>query len=96
MKSRPIRVALIAAVALTSPLLAFAADRPPIHVPSKTEMQNRDGITRAVQQGKGGGMPRNQEVRANAYRSQTAAENQVVKEKPKTGYPNWGDTAFRK
>jgi hypothetical protein len=60
-------------------------------------MQNRDGITRAVQQGKGGGgISRNQEVRANAYRSQTAAESQVVKEKPRTGYPNWGDPAFRK
>jgi hypothetical protein len=48
------RVAVLTALALTSPLLSLAGSQPAkVHVVSKSEMQNRTDITRAVQQGKG-------------------------------------------
>ena len=73
MKLRSIRTAVLSTLVLASPLLTVAGSQSTgMHVPSQSEMQNRDGVTRAVQQGKGGGMTRNQGVRANAYRSQTA------------------------
>jgi hypothetical protein len=96
MKSRSIRMALLSAFVLGSPLLTFAASQRPIHVPSKDEIQDRTGITRAVQQGKGGGMSRNQVVlRANAYRLQTPEESQAIRDKSDATLPK-GDSAFRK
>ncbi len=65
MKSR-FRVALLSALMMTSPLLSFAGGEHVIRTPSKDEAQDRTGITRAVQYGKGTGMTRNQGVRANA------------------------------
>lgn len=92
MRSRSIKVALASAFMLTSPLLTFAGGQPAkVRMLSKSEMQDRTGITQAVQQGKGTGMTRNQVIRANAYRSQTAEESPARRDGP-----NWGDTAFRK
>jgi hypothetical protein len=95
MKSQ-LRVAMLSALVLTSPLLSFAAGQHLIRVPSNEEMQDRSGITRAVQYGKGTGVTRNQEVSANAFREQTAAESQVVKEQPKSENSNLSDKALRK
>ena len=54
MKPQFSRVAVLTALALTSPLLSLAASQPAkVHVVSKSEMQNRADVTRAVQPGKG-------------------------------------------
>lgn len=97
MKLRSIRTAVLSTLVLASPSLTVAASQSTgMHVPSQSEMQNRDGVTRAVQQGKGGGMTRNQGVRANAYRSQTAGENPTVRDASGGVGSKRSDTAFRK
>jgi hypothetical protein len=98
MKLSSIKVALLPALVLTSALLAVAAGQPKVHMLSKDETQDLTGATRAVQQGKGGGMSRNQLVfRGNAYRSQTAAEeSRTAKDGSIGANSNWHDTAFRK
>jgi hypothetical protein len=94
--SRSIRVALLSVVGLASPMLSFAGGQPAVvRSSSRSEAQDRTGITRAVQQGKGAGATRAQGIQANASRSQTPAESQVVKEF-RTGSPNWSDPAFHK
>jgi hypothetical protein len=97
MKSRSIQVALLSAVMLTAALPTFAAGQPRIR---KTEPQDLTGATRAVQQGKGGGWTRNDEViRANAYRSQTSAQDaRAVAANDESGaaHQKWGDSSFRK
>jgi|HubBroStandDraft_4_1064222.scaffolds.fasta_scaffold914563_2 hypothetical protein len=77
-------------------MLSFAGGQPKIHRYSPDEGQDRTGITRAVQYGKGTGTTRNDGVQVNAAREQKPAESQVVKEKAKTGNPNYSDPAFRK
>jgi hypothetical protein len=97
MKSRSIRVALLAALVLTSPLFPFAGGQPAkVRLPSKSEMQNAAGVTPAVQQGKGTGTSRNQGVRGNAWRLQTAEDNPAVRDESGAAHQNWSDSAFRK
>jgi len=96
MKLRSIRIAMVATLALVCPLTIAASQSTGMHVPTKSEMQNRDGVSRAVQQGKGSGRTRNTEVRANAYRSRTAGENPTVKDGSGVADSNRGDIAFRK
>jgi len=96
MKSKSVRIALLPALMLMSPVIGFAGGQHLIRVPSKDEAQDRSGITPAVQYGKGTGMTRNEGVRANAYREQTPAESQVVKDQAKAGQSKPDDTAFRK
>lgn len=97
MKLQTIRTAVFSALVLVSPSLTFAGNQSTgMRVPSKSEMQNRDGVTRAVQQGKGNGMTRNQGVRANAYRSVTAGERSAIIDKSGAVRSTLGDTAFRK
>jgi hypothetical protein len=93
MKSRSIKLALLSAFALMSPLLTFAGDHPgQMHRYSNNEIENRDGVTRDVQQGKRAGVSRNQLVlRGNANRSETPEGNSAD-----VAGPNWGDSAFRK
>jgi hypothetical protein len=96
MKSRSFRLALLSAIALTSPLLPFAGSQP-AKVRNYTNRETLDASpTRALQQGKGSGMSQNQTVRANAWRSQTAEDSLKLREKPATTHINWGDSAFRK
>jgi hypothetical protein len=83
MKSQSIRVAVFSAFVLTSPLLIFAAGQPKLHTPGKSAIQDLSAAPRAVQQGKGGGMSRKQEVLPAPAESAAAR-------------PNSGDTAFRK
>ena len=93
MKSQMIKAALISAFVLASPMLSFAGGQPAkMHKDDTT--QDRTGTTRAVQQGKGSGLTRNEGVQADAYRAQTPAESQVAKEQSSPGRPV--DTAFHK
>lgn len=97
MKSRFVRVALLSAVVLASPLLTFAGNQPKIHKYSKEEAQDRTGITRAVQQGKGTGMSRSEgTIRANAYREQTTGATSATTSRLATGQVKLSDPAFTK
>jgi hypothetical protein len=94
MKSTSIKVMLLSAFAVASPLLTLAGDRavPPS---GKDHAQDRIEIGRALQQGKGSGISLNQVViRANASRVQTAEEKSVVKEQPVAPRSNLSDPAF--
>jgi hypothetical protein len=96
MKSTLIKVMLLSAFALASPLLTLAGDRavPPS---GKDHAQDRTEIGRALQQGKGSGMSLSQVViRTNASRVQTAEEKSVVKKQPVAPRSNLSDTAFHK
>jgi len=96
MNLRSIRTAVLSTLVLASPLAFAGSQSTGMHVPGQSELQNRDGVTQAVQQGKGSGVTRNTEVRANAYRSQTAGENPTVGNGSGTADSNRGDIAFRK
>jgi hypothetical protein len=75
MKSRFMRVAVLSALAVTSPALIFAAGQPKLHMLSKSEMQDLSGATPAVQQGKGAGLSRNYaETGASEFHLATAKE----------------------
>jgi hypothetical protein len=96
MKSRSMRVALLSAFVLTSPLLTFAGGQPAkVRMPSK-ETQNPAGVTQAVPQGKGTGISRNQGVRANAWRLETAEDGPALKDESGAVRTNWSDPAFVK
>jgi hypothetical protein len=84
MKSRFIRVAVLSALSLTSPVLIFAAGQPKLHMLSKSQMQDLSGATPAVHQGKGAGLSRN-------YSELPPPEDQSYAERLKHS-----DTAFRK
>lgn len=97
MKSRFVRVSLLSAVVLVTPLLTFAGGQPKIHPVSKEEAQDRSGITKSINQGKGAGMTRSEGViRANAYREQTAADRSATKAQTVAAHPKMGDPAFTK
>ena len=93
MKSRFTRLALLSAVVLTTPLLTFAGGQPArARMVGTAEMQDRTGLSRGIQQGKGAGLSLSRPViRADAYRARTPAETQS----PRTQSPQ-SDTAFRK
>ena len=96
MKSRSIKVMLLSAFVIASPLLTFAGEQavPPS---GKVYVQDRTEIGRALQQGKGGGMSLSQvAIRANANRVQTADEKGIVKDQPVAPRSNLSDTAFHK
>jgi hypothetical protein len=97
MKSQFVRVALLTAVVLTSPLLTFAGSQAKIHPYSKTEAQDRTGITRAVQQGKGTGISLSDgAIRANAYREQTTEQRPAATVQPLAPQAKLSDPAFTK
>ncbi len=101
MKLRSIRVALLSAFALASAALSFAGDQPgKMHMLSKSQMQDRTGMTPAVQQGKGAGMTRSQVVlRGDTDRSDTAADRPALppaEDSFADPQPTSSDTAFRK
>jgi hypothetical protein len=62
------RMTIVAAALLSIPALTFAGGQPAkVRMPGKADVQDRAGITRAVQQGKGTGMSRRQTAnRANS------------------------------
>jgi len=90
MKSRFARVLVFSALSLT-PSLIFAGGQPKLHMPSKSEMQHLSGATRAVQQGKGGGLTRN-EAPSNPVAS--SVRNNDLKTAARQNSDS--DSAFRK
>jgi hypothetical protein len=97
MKSRFVRAALLSAFVLVTPLATFAGGQSKIWPVSKAEAQDRTGIKRSINQGKGAGMTRSEGViRANAYREQTAADQPTTKAQTVAGNPKMGDPAFTK
>lgn len=91
MKYLTIKVALISAIALTNPLLTFAGGQPAkVQTISKNETHNFAGAARAVQPGKGTGISRDQVVRTNADRAETAKDSSIAM------HANPGDSAFHK
>lgn len=96
MKSRSTRLILISAYLIASPLVVLAGGQPKVHRVTKQEEQDRTGISRAVQQGKGGGKSvSSQIIRANAYRSETPEESRNVVQ-PSSKRSSWNDSAFHK
>jgi len=83
MKSRSIRIAVLSAGIVTSPMLSFAAGQPKLHMPGKSEAQDLSGASRPVQQGKGSGVTRYQ---SNPRTSEISA----------AARPNRSDSAYRK
>jgi hypothetical protein len=76
---------------LVIPFFGFAAGQSRIR---PVELYTSDGVTRAVQQGKGSGTMRIQaSSQGNAYRVQTAQDSGALKDPAR---PNSGDSAMRK
>ena len=100
MKFRFIRVAVLSAFVLTSPLLIFAAGQPKLRMLSKNEIEDVDGVSQAVQQGKGAGLSRSQVVlrsnRASDYHLRTATELPAPADESSASHPNRSDSALRK
>jgi len=92
MKPRSVKIALLAALALTNPLLTFAGEQP-AKERNTTSTEDLSGTSRAVPQGKGTGVTRPQEVPADAYRAEKAEDATA---KTPAVRPNPGDSAFRK
>jgi hypothetical protein len=76
-------------------MLAFAGNQTPIH-PTRTEAQDVQGATPAVQYGKGTGMTRNQTAPANANRVQTAQDSGKVRTDADPATTPVRDSAYRK
>jgi hypothetical protein len=98
MKSRFVGLALLSVFVLVTPLLTFAGGQPAkMRWVSKEEAQDRTGITRSINQGKGAGMTLSQRViRANAYREQTADDRSATTAQTVAVHPKAGDPAFTK
>lgn len=88
-----IKVATLSALVLTSPLFVFAGQQPS-KVRDTRDSQVIAGAARAVQQGKAGGLSRDQVVRANANRVETVRDSAKVDQNAVR--PNPGDSALRK
>jgi hypothetical protein len=97
MKSQTVKMLLLAASILASPVLTFAGGQPNrVYTPGKNESQDRAGVGRNLNQGKGAGLTRNDVVlRGNAYRSETAQDSQALKQSSSAA-PNWNDLGFHK
>jgi hypothetical protein len=98
MKSRSVKLVLLAASILANPVFTFAGGQPNwVYTPPRNEAQNLAGVARTVNQGKGAGMTRSDvALQGNAYRSQTPADNKAVRSTPDTTGPNYNDLAFHK
>ena len=88
-----IKVATLSALVLMSPLFVFAGQQP-ARVRDTRDSQNMDGAARAVQQGKAGGLSRDQVVRTNANRVETVRDSAKVDKNAVR--PNSGDSALHK
>ncbi len=98
MKSRFIRVAVLSALSLASPVLIFAAGQPKLHMLSTSQMQDLSGATPAVHQGKGAGLSRNytEVPRTSDFHLATAKELPAPEDPSYAARLNYSDTAFRK
>ena len=98
MKIRFLRMAVLSTVVLGSALVTLAGDQPArMYRYTKNATEDRTGVTRAVQQGKGGAVTRNERtLRGNAYRSDTTKQRPEATDRSAGMSPNLADTAFRK
>jgi hypothetical protein len=87
----PIKVATLSALVLVSPLFAVAGQQSKVRDVRESYL---GGATRAVQQGKAGGMSRDQVVRTEANRVETVRDSAKVEKN--VARPNPGDSALRK
>jgi hypothetical protein len=96
MQSQSVRVALLSALMLTSPLFTFAAGQSRVHAASKSDIQQPVGAPQAVQFGKGTGISRNQPVTPeNTLHLQTAVKS-LLADQSANLIPKGSDSAFRK
>jgi hypothetical protein len=94
MRYLSIRAAVLSATMLAIPFYAFAAGQSRVR---PIERYTGEGVTRAVQQGKGSGTMRNQAfLQGNAYRVRTAQDQGALKDAARAATPNLGDSAKRK
>jgi hypothetical protein len=97
MQHRSTRVAVLSVLAMTSPVLIFAAGQPKLRGLSQSEMQDLSGATQAVQQGKSSGRSRRNEVPiASDYHLATAKDLPAPGNEPVDEGLNRRDSAFRK
>jgi hypothetical protein len=98
MKLQSVKMVLLAAAILASPVLTFAGGQPNhVYTPPKNEAQDSAGISQNVDQGKGAGMTRSDAVlRGNAYRSETGEDSQSLNAKTSAAGTNWNDSGFHK
>lgn len=98
MKSRFMRLVMLSGVALASPVLIFAAGQPKLHMLSQSEMQDLNGATPAIQQGKGGGLSRKAPVpSASDYHLATAKDLPAApRQESGQARPKLSDSALRK
>jgi hypothetical protein len=97
MKSQFFRVATLPALVLSSGMLAFGGSQTRLYPNSKDPVQDRSGITQAVNQGKGTMTTLNQPAQnANAYRAQTTQDKAAVRDESGAVRSNIGDVAYRK
>jgi hypothetical protein len=98
MKSRMIGIALVSAFALANPLLSFAGGQRAKEIAQNNIAadQPRVSSSRAWQAGKGSGLTREQQVSANAYRSETAQDSETVADHAGQTGARWDDPAFHK
>jgi hypothetical protein len=88
-----IRVTTLSAIALASSMLTYGFGGQPTVRPTQTEQQDAAGAPRAVQQGKGASLSRNQPVTVNRSRALTREESRAVRPDPAVQQQ---DHAFRK
>jgi hypothetical protein len=94
MRLRSIRGVVLSATMLAIPFFGFAAGQTRIR---PVERYTGEGVTRAVQQGKGSGTMRNQAFsQGNAYRVETAQDTGALKDAAGAARPHPGDSAVRK
>src|SRR5271154_4638935 len=98
MKSRMIGIALVSAFALANPLLSFPGGQRAKEIAQNriAADQPRGSSSRAWQAGKGSGLTREQQVPANAYRSETAQDSQKLADYASQTGARWDDPAFHK
>ena len=94
MKSRIIKVAMLPALVLASSAVIFAGDQTAIH---KYVPYDPTDVSKVAVQEKGHVSPAPTEVRAKAYREQTAQDSTLRKqEAPVQPHEKYWDPAFRK
>ena len=95
---KSIRVAALLGLGLASALVTFGNGQlAKTGMVRKPEPVDPASTTRAVQQGKGSGMTRNESVlRGNAFRSETPQDSAALKNGSHSPRATWGDSSYRK
>jgi hypothetical protein len=98
MKGLVSRWLMSAALVLTSTLVVFGAEQPAkVGMLNKSERRNVARTTKAVQQGKGGGItPTKLPSEPNASRALREEESEVIASTARALHAKFDDSAFRK